>query len=137
MGDRVLVTMHDDNNRGEYTPFVYLHWHGEGAPALLKEAKPHLRKGNASYSIARFCGHCHTQIDGITGLGLLEAPKLTKELTIEQTLMESKSHGDAGVIVVNVTTWECTPYGGYLAEDGIFNIGDETPIAESSLPAGI
>lgn len=71
MGDRAIVVF----QRGDlFSPGIYLHSNGSDAPDWIRAAVPHLRRGDAEYSAARFCGCCHAWIDGNTGLGLLPPP---------------------------------------------------------------
>jgi len=79
MGERALVVF---TNGEEVSPAVYLHWHGEVVPQLLKLAATVMagdpksgyqnapRIGDVSYSAARFVGVCHSVIDGNLSLGL-------------------------------------------------------------------
>ena len=78
MGERALVVF---ANGEEVSPAVYLHWHGEVVPQLLKLAAAVMagdpnsyqnppRIGDVSYSAARFVGVCHDNIDGNLSLGL-------------------------------------------------------------------
>lgn len=102
MGDRVIVTFTTDDKT--YTPGVYMHWHGSRAEGMIRAAQPLMRAGDDSYSAARFCGYCHTQIPGSLSLGLVDAPD-GKNWT-------EYSHGDNGVYVVNVTTGKVSCYDG-------------------------
>lgn len=104
MGDRVLVTFTDDGK--SHSPAIYMHWNGEDAAKMIRDAAPLFRRGDEAYSAARFCGFCHTQIEGSLGLGLLSGPK-------PETDWEEYSHGDAGVYIVNVSTGEVDAKGGY------------------------
>jgi len=113
MGDRVLVTFTDGE---DFSPFVYMHWHGEEAADMIRKAQKHMRIGDYSYAAARFCGFCHVQLKSATrgrvavlGLGLLNGPQSTP--TAEE--WAELSHGDAGIYVVNVSTGEVGAYGGY------------------------
>lgn len=111
MGDRVIVVFEDEHS---LSPGIYLHWHGEQVRSLLQEAVPRLRAGDATYSAARFCGVCHTKIDGNLSLGLFEPPATREDARGKY------GHGDAGVIIVNTVTGECQQVGGY--NDGTFRL---------------
>ncbi len=110
MGDRAIVVFYEKHRDNEYrfSPGVYLHWGGSEVHSLLQEALPRMRRGDASYSAARFCGVCHENIDGNLSLGLLPAPSSWEEAT-----SESYSHGDAGVFLVDVQTWVVRCFNGY------------------------
>lgn len=108
MGDRVLVTFTDKDNT-DYTPAIYMHWAGDAAAELIRNAQPMLRRGDPSYAAARFCGECHKSLTGELGLGLLDAPKPSEP----GFAWEDYSHGDAGVYVVNVDTGEVACHAGY------------------------
>ena len=106
MGDRVLVTFKDKSSN-DLSPAVYMHWSGEETEQYIKDAQKYMRRGDASYAAARFCGYCHQQLSpGPIGLGLLAAK-------LDGITWEKYSHGDAGVYLVNVSTGEVEAYGGY------------------------
>lgn len=107
MGDRVLITFTDDGET--FTPAVYMHWNGSEAADWIRAAARRMRKGDAGYAAARFCGECHKQISGHNSLGLLDAPN-KGAAGIDWT---EYSHGDAGVYIVNVSTGEVSAWGGY------------------------
>ena len=107
MGDRVLITFTQDGEN--YSPAVYMHWSGSEAPDMIRAAALVMRKGDESYSAARFCGECHKALGmkhGPVGLGILPGPQPNEN-------WEEYSHGDAGVYVVNVATGEVQAHGGY------------------------
>jgi len=118
MGDRCLVLLTDGK---EVSPTIYLHWAGEGTTGFIKELKELMkdRTGDIQYAAARFTGICHSHDIGCTGLGLWNTTESDKKAVIErdESALKEMSHGDAGVIVVNVDdfTWEA--FGGYLAKD--------------------
>ena len=114
MGDRALVTFHTTDTY--YSPAVYLHWCGSDVPEMLVDAAPKLRKGDPDYSAARFCGHCHEQLSGNTGLGLLDGPSPGDMPLSEYCEVGQYGHGDAGVFFVNVQTGEVRQFGGYELE---------------------
>ncbi len=111
MGDRVIVLMKDQ--RG-YSPGVYMHWGGAHVLAFLEKAASRMRKGDASYAAARFCGVVHGEISGNLSLGLLPAPATNG---IQEIDWKTYSHGDAGVVVVDVDTGNIVAHAGYLAEE--------------------
>lgn len=108
MGDRILVVCHDGQT---VAPAIYGHWLGHEAPALLVAAGEAgiLRKNDESYTAARVCGFFHEQsARETTGLGLLDAPEDLKTETLR-----AASHGDAGVITLNVKTGELAYFDSY------------------------
>lgn len=105
MGDRAIVVFRDGD---DFSPCVYLHWNGMEVPKWLENAVPRMRNGEVGYSAARFCGVCHEKIDGNCALGILPPPKDMQEATSDDF-----SHGDAGVFIVDVNTWEVRNYNGY------------------------
>lgn len=106
MGDRALVMFHKDKK--EFSACIYLHWLGSTVFKLLEEAYPRLKHGDTQYSAARFCGVCHERCPGNTGLGILSSVKDLVEAKDPNT-----SHGDAGVFLVNVDTFEVECFNGY------------------------
>lgn len=109
MGDRVLIQIHS-KAEGDFSPVIYGHWSGDAAPAAMARLRERMkgRTGDVSYTTARALQELMGNMpDGNLGFGVWNAPAL---LTAED------SHGDAGVILVNVDgpelTFECL--GGYL-----------------------
>ena len=76
MGDRAIVRF--DGNDGPVAG-VYLHLHGDKVMDWLRDAAPRMRKGDASYAAARFCGYAHERIDGGLSLGLMRGEDCTPE----------------------------------------------------------
>lgn len=119
MGDRALVVFTDGK---EISPTVYLHWGGSKVPTLLQELAVLMgdRKSDVSYTCARFIGivHSHNPNSNLS-LGVWET-----SLSVKQGILRNlprriakQSHGDAGVIVVNVDDFSWKAYGGYLARE--------------------
>jgi hypothetical protein len=119
MGDRALVIFTDGN---EVSPTVYLHWHGQQVPELLKEIAALMadRLDDVSYTAARFIGICHNSIKGNLSLGVLDTDAALREaiLTSDAGAIAQHSHGNAGVVVVNVSApaFSWAAYGGYLSK---------------------
>ena len=112
MGDRALVIFkHQDN----YSPVTYLHWHGSDVPQLLWNTREWMvgRENDLDYTAARFVGVCHRHIDGNCSLGIWNLPSDFKHT---EKYLEEMSQGNAGVIIVDVSTWEFEQYGGYELE---------------------
>ena len=117
MGDRVLIQCFSSKT-GEVGPVIYGHWSGydsaDAVRRLAERMKP--RQGDVAYSSARMVQEligaddkeCH-------GFGIWnEDKKLTKE----------DSHGDAGIILIDVDNeHRCECLGGYLTigDDGLPN----------------
>ena len=106
MGDRALIVFHDDD--GEVSPTVYLHWNGEDVQNMLEAALPRMRKGDVSYSCARFIGECHARLNGNTSLGVFNTT-----VPLEGCKQSDFSPGDAGVFLVDVNTWRVEAFNGY------------------------
>ncbi len=113
MGDRALIIFHDDE---KVSPTVYLHWSGSHVPELLGELKDRMkgREGDLAYAAARFVGICHEHIDGNLSLGV-SSNKFGVNDLLDRELMKATSHGDAGVVIVNVEDFTWKAHGGYLA----------------------
>jgi hypothetical protein len=109
MGDRALIVFHGGK---QHSPVIYLHWGGYEVVGLLKKTRALMndRLGDVEYTAARFCGICHEDTDGNTSLGMWNSPK-----DIEELKASNYSHGDAGVILVDVSdsTWIAKAYNGY------------------------
>jgi len=111
MGDRALVVFHDDS---EVSPTVYLHWSGGHVQNMLEAALPRMRKGDVSYSCARFIGVCNEWLSGRnTGFGVFNSPG-----TLDECKADGYSHGDAGVFLVDVNTWRVEAFNGYGFDKG-------------------
>lgn len=136
MGDRALVVFTDSN--GQISPTVYLHWSGAYVPELIDQLREYMkgREGDMEYSCARFIGLCHKRLkDGNVSLGVWNTPNHDKEgddilpgSVQWDDWAKSYSHGDAGVILCDVSNdHRCKTYGGYLRvdEDGrLYEPGD-------------
>lgn len=109
MGDRAIIILHD---AADFSPAIYVHWLGHAVPDLLKEHVEYMgaRLTDVSYSAARLVGQIHTKHAGVTGLGIFAATGFDPK-----TKTGFESHGDAGVICLNVATGEVSAYDGYLA----------------------
>lgn len=92
MGDRAIVRF--DDERGAVAG-VYLHWNGKDVMDWLRAAAPRMRKGDASYAAARFCGYAHERIDGGLSLGLMRPDDCTPE---------SAEWQDRGMYIVDCRT---------------------------------
>lgn len=113
MGDRACVVFFD---RSGVSPTVYLHWHGSYVPLWLDELKTRMegRHGDASYAAARFVGICHRYIPGNLSLGILSNDLNLADLASDSRMVE-ESPGNAGIVVVDTSSFCWKAYGGYLA----------------------
>lgn len=109
MGDRALVQFVSKDKNGkpvEFSPAVYLHWHGGRVPEFIRECAALMqgREGDVEYSAARFVGICHGAIAGNLSLGIQRA---------QRVLTKSDSQGDAGCFIVDCGSWQVEAFGGY------------------------
>lgn len=111
MGDRVLYVVTGKEKPQGYAA-IYSHWGGYNALETLEKAGPTMRAGDVSYATARLCAAvCEATGDPLLSAGILPPPTLT-DVSEE---FRSFSHGDAGVIVIDVDTGEYRGYAGYHA----------------------
>jgi hypothetical protein len=104
MGDRVLIQV--TSNKNEVSPALYLHWHGDSAPDLIRDLAVRMknRDGDTSYAFARLVGLAHERIPGNLSMGVWN---------MSMKLTDTHSHGDAGCYIVNCSTWQVQAFGGY------------------------
>lgn len=107
MGDRVLYQV-IDSKKGEFSPVVYSHWGGSNAPGVLQCLFDRMRSrpGDLEYTAARLVQEVLGNDDGNTGTGIWNA---------EGQISADHSHGDAGVVLIDISdgmTFQCL--GGYL-----------------------
>ena len=118
MGDRALIIFKDGTG---ISPTVYLHWAGASVPDYIIDlaARAHPQGLSADYAAARFIGIAHEDNAGTLSLGVMQTPP-EMEAAIQNGKAEdiaSFSHGDAGVVIVDVKSFTWEAYGGYLADD--------------------
>lgn len=129
MGDRVLIVF-KRQTPAEVSPVVYIHWGGEAAPKLLEKHKEYMigRYGDVEYAAARFVGLAHQEDpNNNRSLGMWNVPKALEDAIIvgvflvpqndkdaAEAEITAASHGDGGVVVVDVDSYEWKAYGGYL-----------------------
>lgn len=125
MGDRALVVFKNSSTE-EASPTVYLHWHGRDVPLLLRELKELMRgrEGDVEYACARFVGICHAHISGNMSLGIWNTPNDIRLCIHSNDPADLKniadySHGDAGMVVVDVADFSWVAYGGYLRHSDV------------------
>jgi len=108
MGDIALIQIFRKGHEEvtHFSPVCYLHSDGPSAPEYIREMAETMknRERDVDYAFARLVGIAHTKIPGNKGLGVWNADSI-------QT--EDDTHGDAGIYLVDCTTWEVTAMGGY------------------------
>lgn len=109
MGNRVVVIFTD--GKGEYSPCVYLHWGASALGQFLETWRKLMvgREGDVQYGAARFVGVCHEAMDGNMSLGIWDS-RIPAEATTApadaEIALQAHDPGDAGVAVVNVSTYK-------------------------------
>lgn len=109
MGDRVLMQCYSSKT-GEFGPVVYGHWVGSYAKSIVKRLTQRMqsRPDDLQYSSARLVQAAIQDDMGNTGFGIWNAKHL---LNAEDT------HGDAGVVLIDVSKdHKATYLGGYLED---------------------
>jgi len=121
MGDRALIIFKQGNKIAEtsYSPVVYLHWGGSDVPELLRKTRTLMesRGPDLDYTAARFVGICNESMKGNLSLGLWSLPVGFGSWSKKKK--EDYSHGDAGIVVVDVDTWKFKQFGAYYKLDQI------------------
>jgi hypothetical protein len=106
MGDRVLFQV--VQGPAVFGPVVYCHWSGARAPEIARKlaARMASRPGDIDYATARLVQECTAgDPEGALSFGVSNAlARLTEE----------DSHGDAGVVLIDCTSFKCECLGGYL-----------------------
>lgn len=110
MGNRALIQF---KNGQEYSPVIYSHWNGYDIPAILEQLKIQMRNrsDDLSYVTARMIGRLAVRagIEADSGIGVWNTDRL---------LIDSDSHSDAGVFIVDIAPqeWHVTCLAGYEPE---------------------
>ena len=107
MGDRVLFQVVRTASK-EFGPVVYCHWSGARAPEIVRKlaARMASRAGDIDYATARLVQECTApDTDGALSFGVSNA---------KARLTADDSHGDAGVVLIDCSTFKCECLGGYL-----------------------
>jgi hypothetical protein len=109
MGDRCIIALHK-NGRPQFAA-LYLHWAGgEGAQAILEAAAPYMRAGDMGYALARLVGAaCAYHPNSAFSVGIVKGPK-----SLNPDHLRLYSHGNAGVILIDIDTGRWTGHAGYL-----------------------
>jgi hypothetical protein len=109
MGDRVIFVCHSGGK--DHTAGVYVNGGGSEALDSLREAAPRMSRDPES-AIARLCGVLHEMIVGNVFLRIIPPPQPEPDGSID---WEKYSHGDAGVLLIDVDTGRVECVAGYLA----------------------
>jgi hypothetical protein len=108
MGDRILLQCHSSKT-GEFGPVAYGHWCGSAGPGIVAQLAIQMknRPGDVQYSSARLVEiMCSPDPGGDLSVGIWNTDRL---------LREDDSHGDAGVVLIDVDNGHSPTYmGGYL-----------------------
>jgi len=124
MGDRALVIF-TDNKGKEVSPTVYLHWGGDSVPQLLQKTADFMtgRFNDVQYGCARFIGLAHVEMDQTNlSLGVWNTDKelqyvikdyMENKDSESMKVLAEASHGDAGLFIVDVSTYSWNCFGGY------------------------
>lgn len=126
MGDRVLFVVTD--NQGTIPEAsIYGHWSGERAMRCARELAEYMadRPGDVSYASARMAGILHVGVKGPLSVGLMPAPA-----SLDPDTLRNESHGDAGVILINCSTWKAQGFGGYWDKYGEVDLSGPLPNLE-------
>ena len=105
MGDRVLFQVIHGDRSG---PVAYGHWSGSRAPEVARRlaARMESRPGDLDYATARLVQELVNGAEGSTGFGVWNSSR---------RLVETDSHGDAGVVLIDCADgFRCQCFGGYL-----------------------
>lgn len=106
MGDRVLIQVVKGN---KFSPVAYGHDCGYRTPEILARLKARMvgREGDLAYTAARLMQEMTDYDEGNLSFGLWNA---------EAVLEKGDSHGDAGIVLIDVSGAEMTftTFGGYL-----------------------
>ena len=107
MGDRVLMQCFSSETN-DFGPVVYGHWSGSDSKEIVGELKARMksRQNDVEYASARLVQIMTGTDTGNTGFGIWNTDAL---------LTAGDSHGDAGVVLIDVAKdHEATYIGGYL-----------------------
>jgi hypothetical protein len=109
MGDRCIIVPH---LKGEANPSaLYLHWAGgKGAIKIMNDAAPFMRAGDMAYAFARLVGAaCAYHPNSELSVGIIKGPG-----SLHPARINDYSHGDAGVILLDIGNGHWTGHAGYL-----------------------
>jgi len=117
MSYRAIFVCHE--NGEEYSPGIYIHWGGNEALDLLRQAAPRMHMYDAHEAAARLCGFLHEKLSGSTGLALCSPPRSGQGGEID---WKQYSPGDAGVVVIDVLDAKAECFAGSLAGQVVNNL---------------
>lgn len=108
MGNRVIFQVVSNHS---FSPAIYGHWAGGRVPEVCARLAKRMqnRMGDTDYTAARLVQELINGDDGCLSFGIWNAPT---------RLTETHSHGDAGVILVDVSgdNMKFIPLGGYYTQ---------------------
>jgi len=111
MGDRVLVRFF---GQSQASPAIYMHWGASATPDKLArffESEPFTsRRGDVSYNFARFVALACNDCPGGLSVGVWNDAQGIREWLGDG----DNSHGDGGLVAVNLSTGQIEARGGYL-----------------------
>jgi hypothetical protein len=110
MGNRVLMQC-INKKTGEFGPVAYGHWSGGDVRSITERLAARMveRPDDVEYSSARLVQEMITFEDGCLGYGLWN---------IDHILTADDSHGDAGVVLIDVSdNHSIIHFGGYSPSD--------------------
>lgn len=118
MGDRVLFQLYRRGPVGSpdaVSPVIYGHWCGSNAPAYVAKLREVMasRGPDLDYAAARLVAILCGDAPGNLSVGMWNAPLLDGGR--ERLLHEGDSHGDAGIVLIDVSDYSARYIGGYLA----------------------
>ena len=115
MGDRALIIVTDG---ADVSPVIYLHWHGSAVPEILARLKDRMtsRGPDVNYAAARLIQEATEGDDGNLSFGVWNAAPAIIKAVIDKDhkTLAVESHGDAGLIVLDVNDYTWQAFGGYL-----------------------
>jgi hypothetical protein len=114
MGDRAFIYIKE--KRANQYGGAYLHWGGSEAHEVIQKAAPLMRKGDASYALARLVAECcKTNPNDTCGVGVVFAQALPDNATDDEKLQWAKkwSDGDRGLFLIDIDTGEVDHVYGY------------------------
>jgi len=132
MGDRLLMQVHDSKT-GKFSPVIYCHCSGDRAPEICARLKERMkdRMGDVDYTAARLVQEAIADDESNLAFGIWNANKLLSD--------KKESHGDAGIILIDVGGEEMTfkaIHGYWENRRSIFNKRMEETVTSKHLKTG-
>lgn len=117
MSDKALIYLHSPQDQ-QLSCGLYLHADGWQVKELLARALPYMRHADTHYDFAKLVAVTGARL-GIAALGrtfcVYPPPKGGCSYEEQMAYVRTPRNwpGDAGVFIVDVTTWQCEYVGGY------------------------